>query len=138
MSERPVEPTSRENRRFSGSDIKAGVFQKQGEYWTLVYGATLTRLRDAKGMACLAQLLSHPGEQFAARVLLSATARRDDEATVTAEQARLVVTKRIKLAIKRIQPHHPSLAHHLGTCVKTGHFCVYVPDPTQPVSWVMR
>ena len=41
------------------------------------------------------------------------------------ERARLTVTKRIKLALRRIGLEHPALGRHLGQTVRTGYFCTY-------------
>src|SRR5262249_8067280 len=58
---------------------------------------------------------------------------RDRPVGAGAERARVAVTKRIKDALARIQPVHPSLAEHLRACVTTGHFCAYRPArPTLP------
>ena len=113
------------------------LFRREGEYWTLAYEGTLLRLRDRKGMAALAFLLSRPGERVAAALVLGAD-RAEPETAASAEQFRVTVTKRIKAALTKIQEHHPSLGHHLTTCIKTGHFCTYTPNPEQPVVWVLR
>ena len=65
-----------------------GLFRKEGEYWTLGYAGQLCRLKDARGLAHLTQLLRSPGREFHALDLVrgSATgplAGRDAEATVT-------------------------------------------------------
>lgn len=51
------------------------------------------------------------------------------------ERARTAVTARIRDAIKRIEPVHPSLAEHLRAAVQTGRQCSYRPDP--PVRWTV-
>jgi hypothetical protein len=90
----------------------------------------------------LAHLLRHPGEKFSAVELLavgteSSTSRPTgtEPPAVDAESARVLVAKRIRGMVKKIQPHHPSLAHHLDTCIKTGAYCVYLPDPERPLRW---
>ena len=65
-----------------------GLFRKEGEYWTLGYAGQLCRLKDARGLAHLTQLLRSPGREFHALDLVrgSATgplASRDAAATVT-------------------------------------------------------
>jgi hypothetical protein len=114
------------------------LFQKEGEYWTIAYGGAMLRLRDTKGLQCLARLLGRPGEHIPASLLLSGPVEAGGETIADAERARVTVTKRIKVALKKIQEHHPSLGHHLTTCIKTGHFCTYTPDPQQPFAWVLR
>ena len=51
------------------------------------------------------------------------------------ERARLAVTKRIKAMIARIGEYHGALGYHLGTTIKTGQQCAYLPDPAQPAEW---
>ena len=41
-------------------------FRREGEYWTVIYGSSLVRLRDTKGLRYLASLLSNPGREFLA------------------------------------------------------------------------
>jgi non-specific serine/threonine protein kinase len=39
-------------------------FRREGQYWTVVYGGSLVRLRDTKGLRYLAMLLSNPNREF--------------------------------------------------------------------------
>lgn len=41
-----------------------GAFIREGDYWTVVFGQKLLRLRHTKGLACIAHLLRHPGQDF--------------------------------------------------------------------------
>jgi hypothetical protein len=43
-----------------------GRFQREGEYWTIIYLASSLRLRDSKGVRVLAHLLADPGRPYAA------------------------------------------------------------------------
>lgn len=52
-----------------------------------------------------------------------------------AERARVNVTKSIKSTLDRLEAQLPALAHHLGTTIRTGTFCAYVPDPEEPPDW---
>jgi tetratricopeptide (TPR) repeat protein len=63
---------------------------------------------------------------------------RSRVAASSAERARVNVTKRIKLVIRRIEEHDPSLARYLATTIHTGSFCCYTPDPRIPVEWRLR
>lgn len=98
-------------------------------------------MRAAKGLVCLAHLLHHPGQRFVAVDLLALTVTPSAAAGVVAapalsqESARVLVTKHIRGMVKKIQAYHPSLAHHLSTCIKTGAQCAYLPDPEQPLRW---
>lgn len=44
--------------------VGEGVFEKEGEYWTVGLGGRTFRLRDAKGLRYLQCLLGHPGREF--------------------------------------------------------------------------
>lgn len=45
------------------------------------------------------------------------------------------VTRRIAAAIERIAKHDAALAHHLGSTVRRGMFCVYDPGPGERPGW---
>jgi len=45
-----------------------------------------------------------------------------------AERARSAVTWRIRSAIKKIKAAHPRLGQHLSNSIRTGNFCVYLPE----------
>ena len=42
------------------------VFRKEGDFWTINYHGDLARLRDSKGLRCLARLLAQPGQEILA------------------------------------------------------------------------
>jgi hypothetical protein len=125
--------------RFSDAADRSCAFYREGEYWTVAYGGTVIRLRHSKGLLCLAHLLRHPGDEFAALDLLklpeSEPRELRDSHAQAVEAARSVVTKRIKDAVKKIEAYHPALGHHLSTSIKTGAFCTYMPDPERPLAW---
>lgn len=112
------------------------MFCREGDFWTIAYQGVVFRLRDLKGLHCVAHLLHHPGERFASRVLLdlpeaaNPPAEHPDE-----EHARVVVTKRIKAAIKKVAAQHAILGYFLATRIKTGYACAYIPGPQDRVSW---
>jgi hypothetical protein len=60
---------------------------------------------------------------------------RDRRAGSTAERARLNVTRTIRTAAKRISEHHAALGQLLESCIKTGSFCSYIPNPRVPIAW---
>jgi hypothetical protein len=62
---------------------------------------------------------------------------RPRRAPAAAERARLNVTRAIKSAIARVDTAHPELGRHLVQCIRTGTFCVYLPDLREPVSWTL-
>jgi class 3 adenylate cyclase len=71
-------------------------------------------------------------EQLAAAVGLGG---RNRVAGGAAERARSTVTKRLKDAIDKIAVTTPDLADHLSGRVRTGTFCLYVPDAARPIEW---
>lgn len=135
------------------------LFRREGEYWTIAYHGTVIRLRDQKGLRYLAYLLQRPGQRVTAGDLMTAAypapSRRTsgargersgngsqkpeagDQKPPSDEHLRLAVTKRIKAAVARIHEHHPALGYHLSTAIKTGHSCIYLPDPERPVAWTV-
>jgi tetratricopeptide (TPR) repeat protein len=40
------------------------LFRREGEYWTIAHEGRVFRLRDTKGLVCLAELLRHPGREL--------------------------------------------------------------------------
>jgi hypothetical protein len=60
---------------------------------------------------------------------------RDRKMSDPAERTRLRIGKAIRSALSAIREHDPSLAHHLTTCIRTGYYCAYLPDPRQLMSW---
>jgi hypothetical protein len=98
-------------------------FRWEGEYWTIIYRGVVVRLRDAKGLRCIAHLLSRPGEPVPAHDLLAtatpiprpvAAAPEQLTDSIVAARARLAVTKRIKGAIRLIDTHAPELGYVRG------------------------
>jgi hypothetical protein len=73
-------------------------------------------------------------EQLAAAIGLGG---RDRMAAAVAERARSTVTHGIRRALRRLRQVQPALADELGLRIKTGIYCVYVPDPVQPADWVL-
>ena len=63
---------------------------------------------------------------------LSGRARR---AGSTSERARVSVTRAVRHAISRIRHHHPPLGEHLDRAIRTGTYCVYLPDTRNTASW---
>jgi tetratricopeptide (TPR) repeat protein len=60
---------------------------------------------------------------------------RDRESGSHAERARVNVTRAIRSAIKRVTGYDAQLGAELESGVRTGAFCVYVPDPRRPRRW---
>jgi tetratricopeptide (TPR) repeat protein len=60
---------------------------------------------------------------------------RDRKGHAHSERARWMVTNSIKRAIAKIDQMNPPLGRHLHTCIRTGNFCSYTPDPEHPVAW---
>lgn len=176
---------------------EANAFRLEGEFWTIRYAGTACHLRNTKGLAYIARLLRHPGQDVHAVELvtglaahgqspipaldgraraeyrdrlvalaceraeaeqhndagrLAALAREHDvilrelEGTTGLggrdrhlgsddERARLLATKCIKAALRRIGAAHPALGRHLEASVRTGYFCAYVPPADPAPGW---
>jgi hypothetical protein len=125
------------------------VFRFEVDHWVVGYNEHSIRLRDAKGLRCLAILLRAPGRSCAAPELLDIAdapgspsnpyafkpSSPEHGKPAAAERARVLVTKLIKGAIQRIAAHHPVLGPHLRRTISTGRQCVYIPDPDDPINW---
>ena len=51
------------------------------------------------------------------------------------ERARVSVTRAVRSAISRIRQHHPPLGEHLDRAIRTGIYCVYLPDSRSTGPW---
>lgn len=71
-------------------------------------------------------------EQLAAAVGLGG---RDRKAADHAERTRSRVGRAIRGSLKSIRENDASLGHHLTTCIRTGYFCAYHPDPDVSLVW---
>ena len=60
---------------------------------------------------------------------------RDRRAGSASERARAAVTQAVRHAMARITEHHPELGEHLNRTVRTGTYCVYLPDSRVPAAW---
>jgi tetratricopeptide (TPR) repeat protein len=54
---------------------------------------------------------------------------RDRRAASASERARAGVTRAVRQAMARIGEHDPQLGEHLSRTIRTGTYCVYLPDP---------
>jgi len=57
----------------------AMLFRREGDYWTVAFGGSVVRMRDAKGLGYLARLLRHPHREFHVLDLAAGDARRGDD-----------------------------------------------------------
>ena len=51
--------------------VSPSVFRREGEYWLIMFEGDVMRLRDTKGLRCLAALLANPGREMLALQLVS-------------------------------------------------------------------
>jgi hypothetical protein len=70
----------------STPEVQVGVFRKEGEFWTIACSGEVFRLKDVRGLAYIAYLLGHPGEEFQVLSLASKTGGNHGEADEVAEQ----------------------------------------------------
>jgi tetratricopeptide (TPR) repeat protein len=64
--------------------------RREGEYWTVAYGGSTSRLKDARGLHYIAYLLAHPGKEIRASdlaALFGGTAAEDVETTAASDLA---------------------------------------------------
>ena len=106
------------------------------------YRARLKELRaeleEAEGNNDLGRAESVRGELEAIEGQLASAlglGGRDRKSHAHSERARWMVTNSIKRAIAKIDQMNSPLGRHLHTCVRTGNFCSYTPDPEHPVAW---
>ena len=52
------------------------------------------------------------------------------------ERARVSVTRAVRHAISRIRQHDPPLGTHLDRAIRTGIYCVYLPDTRITATWI--
>jgi pimeloyl-ACP methyl ester carboxylesterase len=57
-------PSSDAAKVPSAPEATQGTFSKEGEFWTIACRGQVFRLRDVRGLAYIAYLLGHPGEEF--------------------------------------------------------------------------
>ena len=60
---------------------------------------------------------------------------RDRRAGSVSERARLNVRRAVKAALEKISDRHPPMGALLERTIRTGTFCLYVPNPSAPVAW---
>jgi tetratricopeptide (TPR) repeat protein len=60
---------------------------------------------------------------------------RDRRTGSDGERARVRVTNSIKFALTKIAEHHPLLASHLKTTIRTGTSCCYIPESSHEIVW---
>ena len=60
---------------------------------------------------------------------------RERRAGSASERARVSVTRAVRHAMTRIQAHNPALGEHLDRAIRTGTYCVYLPDTRITASW---
>ena len=76
-----------------------GRFAREGEFWTVTYAGVTARLRDSKGLACLARLLATPGQEC--HVLELAAVAEGHAAVPDSGDAGPVLDERAKAAYRR-------------------------------------
>ena len=67
---------------------------------------------------------------------LSASTGVTRRAGSASERARVSVTRAIRHAMSRIRQHDPPLGEHLDRAIRTGVYCVYLPDSRITASWM--
>ena len=118
----------------------SATMRRVGDVWTIDDGRTKLHLNDGRGVRLLALLLERPGTQVHSLELVAIV---DDVAPPgrgggpDAERARVNVTRAIRSTLKRIAGYDARLGRELDSCVRTGNYCVYEPDPRRPLRWTV-
>lgn len=77
------------------------IFRNEGDYWLLTYEGATTRVKDAKGLHYLAQLLQHPGHEFHALDLLTQASGAGPGAVRLADGGLAILDAPAKAAYRR-------------------------------------
>ena len=85
--ELPARPESGNDDEHSEQPKLTGVFRQQGEYWTLSWSGSESRVKHRKGMHYIAWLLRHPGQEFAAQALVAAIEPASNSSQIVSESA---------------------------------------------------
>jgi hypothetical protein len=96
-------------------------------------------LEDARLMGDLGRVAQVEAERdFLLRELSRAVGLggRERRAGSASERARVSVTRAVRHAMSRIREHNPALGEHLDRTIRTGTYCVYLPDPRIKASWM--
>ena len=64
--------------RGEGDQTRRAIFRREGDYWTVEFEGTVSRLKDVKGLHYIAHLLRHPGQEFHARDLVALGVERPE------------------------------------------------------------
>ena len=96
----------RVDARPSATTALASVFRREGEYWSIRFGADELRMKDAKGLRYLALLLGSPGQEFLALDLATsggAQARRrtDDELSLSSGVGEEILDSEARAALRK-------------------------------------
>jgi len=59
----PALPVAASRSEVGAEASASRAFRREGDYWTIAYGGSIFRLRDAKGLEYLAHLLARPGTE---------------------------------------------------------------------------
>ena len=118
-----------------GRPDRAPMLRREGDYWTIIYDASVVRLKDAKGLRYLERLLRDPGRSFHVAELIHVAAGQPptEDGAKAVERARKAVTNRIRQTVARIAGVHEGLGIHLRNAVHTGTHCTYAPE--RPTRW---
>jgi hypothetical protein len=69
---------------FAAPGVSGNLFRREGEYWTARYEGSVARLKDVRGLRCLARLLGSPAREFHAADLEAADSRAERPAPYVA------------------------------------------------------
>jgi hypothetical protein len=91
-----------DSAKFPAPETAQGIFRKEGEFWTIACNGEVFRLKDVRGLAYIAYLLGHPGEEFHVLSLASKVGGKQGEADALAEPATEEQTTQADLTVGRM------------------------------------
>jgi pimeloyl-ACP methyl ester carboxylesterase len=96
------QPSANSAKSQPTPEAQGGVFRREGEFWTIACRGEVFRIKDVRGLAYIAYLLGHPGEEFHVLSLASKTGGRQGEADALAEPATEEQAAHFDLTVSRM------------------------------------
>ena len=109
------------------SVVADNIMRREGDYWTLIYEGTTSRLRHSSGCRYLAELLRYPGREIHALELLSLASEEPADLAEVAGDAGEVLDTQARASYRhRLLDLHAALAeaetnHDAGRCEMLRH-----------------
>jgi len=86
----PIKPPPGTSTAAAAKLSSAGIFRKEGDYWTLSMSGTEFRIRDVKGLHYIAYLLRNPEQELAVQDLVSVVSGQELPKTIDQGEGGLI------------------------------------------------